>query len=193
MISYLRGNVIAKDEKSLIIDVGGVGYGVYAPLSFLLEAKEGQIVEVYTYVDMATREETISLYGFAAMEELSFFKQLIKISGVGPRSALAALSVARLQELKKAISAGDSSLLQKVSGIGKKTAERIIVELKDKVGVEDAAGGIGASGDRDVYDALAGLGYSVSDIRGALRKISPEAETIEEKVREVLRVLGGRK
>lgn len=191
MISYLKGTIYSKDDKSLIVSVGGVGYLVYATASLLMEVKQGEEVEVYTYLDFAAREETLSLYGFNTQEELEFFKQLIKISGVGPRSALAVLSVARLKELKGAIASGDSSLLQKVSGIGKKTAERVVMELRDKLGFEDIGDGAASQSDRDVYDALAGLGYSAGDVRGALRKISKDAETVEEKVKAVLKVLGG--
>lgn len=175
----------------MIVNVSGVGYLVYCPSSFLDTVAVGNNVELFTHLDLGMREETMSLYGFPTREELSFFQALIKISGVGPRSAMSALSIARLSELKKAIVAGDPTLLRMVSGIGKKTAERIVIELRDKLDIlADGISAPASADESDVYDALSGLGYSAGDIRDALRKIPPEASSTEEKIKAVLKSIG---
>ena len=190
MIAYLKGTVLGKDMTSLTIGVGGVGYAVHVPNILLSDAADGAEVEVYTYLSIASRDETMVLYGFSSREELGFFRQLIKISGVGPKSALGILSAAPLVDLVNAIAAGDSSLLRSVSGIGKKTAERVVVELRDKLGGSDV-GGVVSAGNAEVYDALAGLGYSAADIRTALQSVPKMAESVEDKIREALKILGG--
>jgi Holliday junction DNA helicase RuvA len=149
---------------------------------------------LHTYLDLATREETLDLYGFATADELAFFKELIKVSGVGPRSALGCLSVAKLDDLKRTIAQGDPKLLQKVAGIGKKIAERIVVELREKIGT--VPGGVRfplAGGDSDVVDALKGLGYREREVLEVLKGLPKEVEGSEARVKEVLKRLGKRR
>lgn len=191
MISYLAGKVRHRGDRSLVLEVGGVGYLVHVPDSLLYAAKEGDELEVFTH--LYVRETAMELYGLSSLAELDFFQQLISVSGVGPKSALGVLSVAKLEDIKAAILRGEPSFLTKVSGIGKKTAERLIVELRGKIakegdyGVSDAALG---SGDGDVIDALVGLGYKAADARDVARRIPEDAEGVEDRIREALKILG---
>jgi Holliday junction DNA helicase RuvA len=191
MIASLTGKVQSKTEKSSIIEVAGVGYEVFAPLVFLEKIKISSTTTVYTHLHV--REEAMELYGFPTPEELAFFKLLISVSGVGPKSAVAILSLASVSDLKKAISHGDASLLTKVSGIGKKTAERLIVELKTKVDVLDSTVGVTGVenlGDNQAIDGLVHLGYSVREAREALQAVDPELTAVKDRVRAALKMLG---
>ena len=141
---------------------------------------------MHTYV----REEALDLYGFTTPEELRFFEQLISISGVGPKSAMGVLSIAGLSDIKKAIIHGDPKLLQKVSSIGKKIAERIIIELKEKINVsEKEAGGISITDNIQLLEALQALGYKEAEIRRTIQLITPEAKDISDRIKEALRLL----
>lgn len=194
MISYIKGNVKSFNERAVLIVAGAVGYRVAVPIFVLEGMKEGSELELYCYTKLDTRNDTIDLYGFPTAEELRFFEQLLSISGVGPRSAMGALSVAKLADLKRTIAHGDPQLLQKVAGIGKKTAERIVIELKDKMG--ELVGGQlagGAPGDNDVVEALKGLGYREREVAEALKGLPKELEGSEARVREVLKRLGKRR
>ena len=134
MISYLSGKIVAKEGRYLLIVVNEtIGYRVY-PTNHILETTSfNQEIALYTYTYV--KEDALDLYGFPTLDELNFFEQLISISGVGPRGALGVLSIAPLADIKKAIIHGDPKLLQKVSSIGKKIAERIIIDLKEKISV----------------------------------------------------------
>jgi holliday junction DNA helicase RuvA len=181
MIGYLRGKIIQSDLKSLILDVNGVGYKVFSNAVSLDKNKE---VELYTY--LAVRETALDLYGFARKEELDFFELLLTVSGIGPKSAMGILSVASISTLKTAISTEDSSHLTKVSGIGKKNAEKIVLELKDKIGDYIFDGKL-ETHDGDAIEALKALGYSEKESREALKKVT--GDTTEEKVRSALKNL----
>lgn len=190
MIAYLKGQIKHKDERSVLVVSDNVGYRVFVPESTLLKVKLGEEIELYTHVHISSRDESVSIYGLPSVDEYAFFEQLISISGVGRRSALATLSVARVPELKGTIIQGDSSLLQKVAGIGKKTAERIVVELKDKIVVDDIVRDIGIQGsDGELILALEGLGYQLSDIREVIRLLPKDLETSEERVKAALKML----
>ena len=184
MISYLKGKIIKEDQKSVILDVSGVGYKIHTNMTSL-SVKKNQDVEFWTY--LAVRENALDLYGFANKEELSFFELLITVSGIGPKSAMGILTLASLSNLQHAISRGDVGHLTKVSGIGKKNAEKIVMELKDKV--ETVLDGLGQydSGDIDALEALKSLGYGEREAREALKKA--EGETTEKKVRSALKNL----
>ncbi len=185
MIGYLKGNIKAKTEKTLLIDVKGVGYSIFTTAALIQESKVGQEIEIYTHTYV--REDVLEIYGLASQEEIEFFKKLITISGVGPKSALGIFEVAKLEDLKKAIANGDASLLTKVSGIGKKTAELIVVKLKDKnIELTDTES-LGAAG--EAIDALMGLGYSAADARAALNQITPDITLTEDKVKAALKLL----
>lgn len=188
MISYLRGKIRHKNEKYIILDVNGVGYQVFVPFLILEKMKEGGEAELFT--SLCVRQETMELYGFSNLRELEFFQQLVAISGVGPKSALGVLSVGKLEDIKGAIVSESPNLLMRVSGIGKKTAERIIVELKSKIAKEGdygMAGKEGAGSDADIIDALIGLGYSAAQAREAVRQVPKETEETEERLREALK------
>ena len=189
MIGYLRGTLIHRDLKSALLDVHGVGYKVYTNTGSLdsnkNDSKDGaKEIEFFTY--LAVRENALDLYGFTTRDELDFFELLLTVSGIGPKSAMAILSVASVSTLKTAISTEDSSHLTKVSGIGKKNAEKIVLELKDKIGTYVFDGKI-ESHDSDAIEALKALGYSEKESREALKKVG--GETTEDKVRAALKNL----
>jgi Holliday junction DNA helicase RuvA len=135
------------------------------------------------------REDALDLYGFLNREELEFFEMLINVSGIGPRSALAILGIASIETLRKAIGTGDTSYLTKISGIGRKTAEKIVIELRDKMGKELGGGSLQV--ELDALEALKSLGYSQNEARETLKKVSPNTNT-NTKIKEALKILGGK-
>ncbi len=189
MIAYLKGTIQYKDDKGIIVVVNNIGYLVGVPESVLMVKNIGDSIELYTYQKIHSRDESFEMFGFQTPDDLSFFKQLIGISGVGPRSALGVLSIATLEELTKTITHGDPALLTKVAGIGKKTAERVVIELKDKLATYTSTSSTHSSIDKEVYEALEGLGYETSDVREALRELSDELTSSEEKIKAALKVL----
>jgi Holliday junction DNA helicase RuvA len=138
---------------------------------------------IHTHV----REDALDLFGFLERKELEFFEMLIGVSGIGPRSALAILGIASIETLRKAIGTGDTSYLTKISGIGRKTAEKIVLELRDKIGEEK--GGSSLQGELDALEALKSLGYSQNEARDALKKVPADTNT-NTKIREALKILG---
>ena len=196
MIGYINGTVQAVIGKTVTVDVGGIGYRVTIPEKNLKSiAKVGNAVKLYTHYQMNPRDGAVELYGFATPEELNFFELLTSISGIGPKSAQAILSSADLQQLQLGIFRGDDGYLTKVAGIGPKTAARLVLELKNKimaVAVDAKTGGeMGAEG--EAMEALTALGYSQPQARDAIKAVSVSATTSEEKIKEALRFLGGKK
>jgi Holliday junction DNA helicase RuvA len=188
MIGSIKGKIILKTEKFLIVETNGVGYKISVSPDVLSKAKKtGE--EISFWIHTHVREDTLDLYGFLERKELEFFEMLINVSGIGPRSALAILGIVSIETLRKAIGTGDTSYLTKISGIGKKTAEKIIIELRDKIGEEK--GGSSLQGELDALEALKSLGYSQSEAREALKKVSPDTNT-NTKIREALKILGGK-
>lgn len=188
MIGSIRGKIALKTDKFLIIDTGGVGYKVSASPSLLSKStKVGD--EISLWVHTHVKEDAIDLYGFEERKELEFFEMLISVSGIGPRSGLTILSVASIETLSKAISTSDTAYLTKISGIGRKTAEKIVIELRDKMGV--AQTGSSLQGELDALEALKSLGYSQNEAREALKKVSPDSN-INTKIKEALKFLGGK-
>lgn len=192
MIAYLEGKIIAKTGTYFILQTGGVGYQIFVGDNFLATITVGNIQN--TYIHHRVREDVSDLYGFSSLGDLELFELLLSVSGVGPKSALAVLSLAATNDIKEAIIRGDAGLLMKVSGIGKKTAERIVLELKNKVlkafsgdnlGGEESFSGLG-----EELDALLALGYSVSESRSALNKVGPELTSTASRVKAALRYLG---
>jgi Holliday junction DNA helicase RuvA len=176
-------------EGSALIDVGGVGYAVHvtAPtLARLIDGKKGVALFVHT----AVREDAIDLYGFETGEELVFFKQLTSVSGIGPKSALGILNLNEVSHLKRTIMQGDATALTRVHGIGKKSAERIVVELRDKVTSERGGTGKARGIDGEVVDALMALGYRVEEARAALKETDDAGEDVSERVAAALKYLG---
>lgn len=184
MIGYLKGTLIHQDLKSVILDVSGVGYKIHTNTA-LLDGKKEKYTEFWTY--LAVRENALDLYGFTSKEELHFFELLITVSGIGPKSAMGILSIATLQNLRHAITTGDVTHLIKVSGIGKKNAEKIVVELKDKLEGLSVDMSQAMHGDVDALEALKSLGYGEREAREALKKA--DGETTEAKVRFALKNL----
>ncbi len=198
MIARLRGKVLEAYPNRLVVDVQGVGYEVIVPLSTFdrLHAVEGLEVDLRTHLHI--RETAHTLYGFATEEERDVFLMLIdRVSGIGPAIAMAVLSGLPVSRFKTAVVAGDVVELSRIKGLGKKTAERIVLELKDKVGVTDtwqdaAAGQVSASA-ADAELALIALGYKQVDARKAVRKVldADAAAPTEALVRGALRTLQG--
>lgn len=186
MIAYLEGIVIRTDPQSIVLNVSGVGYRIFVSEQTKLCYHEGSDASVWIYTaqsDSATR-----LYGFRTPEELAFFELLITVSGIGPKTALGILNVASVNTIRQAVLENNTAHLTKVSGIGKKNAEKIVLELRDKVEkTEYAPNTPTLSGDEDVIDALLALGYSQREVRNALQKLSPDIEGTENKIREALK------
>ena len=180
MIARLRGRPVARTADGLVLDVNGVGYLVQATPS--AAAKGGDEITVETYLHV--REDALQLYGFADVAERELFVQLLGVNGVGPKVALAIVSGSRPGELRKAIVREDVARFQAIPGIGKKTAERIVLELKEKIVVDVAEAAPG--GDLTARDALVELGYSLVDAERALAEVD-DSLPVEEQVRHALR------
>ncbi|HET8581529.1 MAG TPA: Holliday junction branch migration protein RuvA [Candidatus Paceibacterota bacterium] len=186
MIGHLEGTIIATGTESVILSAGGVGYRIFVTPDALARAEEGSAAAFWTH--LAVRENALDLYGFAAKDELRFFELLLGVSGIGPKSALGVMSVATLETLRSAIASGDATHLTKVGGIGKKTAEKIVLELRDKVG--PAAASDADRADLDAMEALVAMGYSAGDAREALKRVPRDITGSNERLREALRGLG---
>lgn len=188
MISFLRGRIINKSLNYAIIETHDIGYQVFAGETLLNDLKIGAEIELYTHHQV--KEEASDLYGFKSLEDLELFELLLTVSGVGPKSALGVLSIASAGDIKEAIVRGDANLLTKVSGIGKKTAERLVLELKNKVirsgGATVTLNSAMASGG-DEIDALMSLGYSLSEARAALNLVDAGIADSAERVKAALK------
>lgn len=187
MIGSISGTIRFKDLHHLVVDVSGVGYKVFVQTDTALEAETGAPVFLWTH--LAVRENALDLYGFSEKEELDLFELLITVSGIGPKTALGILNVASPATLRQAVASEDTSYLTKVSGIGKKNAEKIVLELSGKLMVskEDKSENLRAEG--DVLEALISLGYSERDARDAVKKLSKEVEGTSERVKAALKLL----
>ncbi len=187
MISQINGEIVFKNEKTLIVDVNGVGYKVFATTDLLNTTKPGDKTRIWTY--LAVRENALDLYGFKNKEELDFFELLNTISGVGPKTAIGILNVASVPSLRKAISSGETAHLTKVSGLGKKMADKIVLELKGKIGsLEETISGM--KEEIDALEALKALGYSHRDAREALQEISKDIKETGARIKAALKHLG---
>ena len=185
MISRLRGTPAGRTADGLVVDVGGVGYLVSTTPSVLRRAEGAAEVTVETYLHV--REDALQLYGFADAGERALFVQLLGVSGIGPKVALAVVSSAAPDELRRAIALRDSARFQAIPGIGKKTAERIVLELEGSIGDSPAvAEAGGAPRELVARDALVELGYSLVEAEQALANVDPDL-SVEERVREALR------
>lgn len=183
MIIHLKGTILDKNEKFLVLEINRIGYKIFATTETIEGGAQGQ--DRSLWIHHVVREDAEDLFGFNTKDELQFFELLIGISGIGPRTALGILNVTTISALKKAVSSGDTSHLTKVSGIGKKNADKIVLELKGKFdGEENTTHG---SGDVDVIEALQSLGYSQNDARKTLKEI--EGGTTQEKIKQALKIL----
>lgn len=193
MIASVRGMLAAKGNDHVIVEVGGIGLKVFAPASLL--SKLGNIgQEVALSTHLVVRENDLALYGFASPEELRLFELLLRVSGVGPRTALNIMSFVSPETLKEAISRGDAAALGRIPGIGKKTAERLVLDLRGKFGAEFSQSATGFAGltaaEAEVIAALTSLGYSVMEAQRAVRALPNEKLELEEQIRLALQYLG---
>lgn len=188
MIGHITGEVLEKDERAAIINVGGVGYVVSSTPIVLAQMELGGVISLWTH--LSVREDALDLYGFLGKDELSLFRLLIGISGIGPKSALNILSLADIKTIARAISGNDSSYLTKVSGIGKKLAEKIVLELRDKIGnlKEEEV----PHAESEALLALEALGYAPRDTREIVRALARESDSSQEIIRRALQTLGGK-
>ncbi|MFH1430171.1 MAG: Holliday junction branch migration protein RuvA [Candidatus Uhrbacteria bacterium] len=190
MIAFLRGVIRAKLKDSCIVELHDVGYRVIVPRPLLERLSIDDCVELYTHE--VVREDRRELFGCASQDELALFHQLISVSGVGPKGALGVLALGAPQEIRNAIAREDAAYLSKVVGVGRKTAERVVVELKSKMQemAPDVLPGSYGTSDADVMDALVQLGYKIAEVREVVRRLPVEAGTTEEKLKVALQQLG---
>ena len=181
MIAAVRGRILARGPDHVVVETGGVGYKVFVP-------RHPAGDEVLLHTHQVVREDGQSLYGFESREELALFELLIGVSGVGPKAGLAILSVARPVDVAAAIAAGDAAALAKAPGVGKKTAERLIVDLRSKVGRVSAASLDGGAEGDEVVAALRSLGYTAAEAQTALRGVpAAGSASTEERLAAALR------
>ncbi len=191
MIASLSGRVAHIDESGLTLEISGVGLRVSVPLPLLQEAQVGQSLFVHTY--LVVRENELSLYGFPSLEARQLFTLLLSVDRVGPRLALAILSKLSPGALRSAVLGADSSVIARVPGVGAKTAQKILLQLADKVqpGEGDAVAWERQTSDSDLLAALTGLGYSLVEAQTALQSLPEEApDDLEEKLKLALRYFG---
>ena len=194
MIGFLRGRLAARHPPQLLVDVGGVGYEVEAPMSTFY-GLPGVGAEVQLFTHLVVREDAHVLFGFGTERERSLFRELIKVSGVGPRIALAILSGVTVDEFHRCVEGQDVASLVRVPGIGRKTAERLVIEMRDRLkGLTGPAfvTGSGPSGgpggaQAEAYAALVALGYKPPEVTRLLQKVDPAVTSTEELIRHALR------
>ncbi len=185
----LSGKVAEKLAELVVIDVHGVGYGLFVTAEDHGKLKIGEQAKVYVYEHI--RENTHDLFGFTAEDTRFLFQQLIDVNGVGPKMALNILSVGNSSEVRAAIASGDVKFIQAASGIGKKVAERVVVDLKDKVGLKSSADAVFTSGDAvssdEAVQALVALGYTTTDAVASLKQVDPNLSA-DQRVKQALKV-----
>ena len=186
MIAQLTGTLLIKEPGGLVVQVGGVGYLVTVPVSTLTDLPEtGSEVTLHTH--QYVREDVLALYGFATTAERRLFTQLLGVSGIGPKVALAILSLSAPGDIRAAIAAGDSAFLASVPGIGKKTAERVVVDLQDKMEMVTSEGA--PRGQDEAVEALVSLGYSNAEARKAVSTVAAGADSTEAVIKAALKEL----
>ena len=198
MIAYLRGTVLVKQAGQIILETGGVGYELAVPLSVLERVHEGQ--EAALFVHHAVRDDGHYLYGFHTLEQRSWFRELIRVSGIGPKIALLILSGFDVEMLAQTVRAQDSAALVKLPGVGKKTAERLLVELNDRVGRLPTAGGATAGGAGqgsilrpasarlDAEEALVALGYKPAEAAQLIERVGDDDADTDTLIRRALQL-----
>lgn len=192
MIGSLRGRLAAKQAPGIIIECGGVGYEVETPMSTFLELPTvGE--ELFIHTHLLVREDAQLLYGFATMDERHLFRTLLKVSGVGAKMGLAILSAMTVADFERYVQLEDSAMLVKIPGVGKKTAERLIIEMRDKIdkqpGAANVPGATRVSGDArsEAVDALVSLGYKPTEVKRLLAQIDVKDQSAEDIIRLALR------
>ncbi len=199
MISYIRGELAALEKDKVVVDVGGVGYGIYMPgQAMALLPPTGSEVKIHTYLNV--REDAMQLFGFLTRDDLEIFKLLIGVSGIGPKGGLSILSKLSPDDLRYAVLAGDVKAISSAPGIGKKTAEKLIIELKDKLDIADildhAIGNDAAPAAQsdstvqsEAVQALVALGYGSTESLRAVKQVALENPTVEDLLKEALKKL----
>jgi Holliday junction DNA helicase RuvA len=203
VIANLRGRLTAVQENALVVEVGGIGFRVHVPENFAAQCGPGGSIPLTStlvlYTHLHVREDELSLYGCASEDEVQLFKQLLSVSGVGPKVGLAMLSRLSADEIRVAIASEQADVLSSVPGIGARTAKKIILDLKDKVKVPDElALSLGQAPeaapfrqeDEEVIGALTTLGYSVVEAQTALQNVPVDVRGVEERLRAALAYLG---
>ena len=185
MIGKLTGQVVLARKNYIILDVVGVGYKVFLNEVNVGKISQKQTAEVFIFTHV--REDQISLFGFLSLEELEMFELLNSVSGIGPKAAMNILNIAEPRTIKSAILNKESSILTKVSGVGKKTAERVILELQNKVEDLPETERAEAGGQQEVIEVLMTMGYSAFEAREAVKMIPKEVEDVSEKIKLALR------
>jgi Holliday junction DNA helicase RuvA len=190
MIATLEGKIAQKINDLVVIECGGVGYGVSVTFEDFGALNSGEETKLYIYEHI--REASHDLFGFRNLQTKVLFEQLLSVNGVGPKMALSIMSVANSGEVRRAIAAGDTKFISQASGVGKRVAERVVVDLKDKVGLtsdENATDFLTTSADPsdEALQALVSLGYSVQDAAEALKSVDEKLST-EERVKQALKV-----
>lgn len=195
MISYIRGELVSAGEDKIIVEAGGIGYGIFMPSKTIgLLPAAGNEVKIHTYLNV--REDAMQLFGFLTRDDLEVFRLLITVSGIGPKGGLAVLGTLTADELRFAVMSGDAKAITAAPGIGKKTAERLIIELKDKLKLEDMlereenfpdTGMISEDARTEAVQALVALGYNSAESLRAVRSVNLENATAEEVLKEALK------
>lgn len=192
MIATLRGEVTQIEETALIIEVGGVGMRVFAPAPLRAKLKAGEAAFLFTH--LVVREDALTLYGFESQADRDLFNLLLGVDGVGPKVALSVLSTMTLDAIQRAVFADEPEVLSRVPGVGKKTAQKMALHLKDKLKPGDALSQVAAMSDADaeVLAALTALGYSVVEAQAAIQAIPKDAaKDVEERLRVALQYFTG--
>ena len=190
MIARISGSIVDIADKAIVVDVDGVGYQIYVSTTMMADIVNKKMTEIALWTHLAVRENSMELFGFPDRDEKYFFEMLIDISGIGPRSALSIISIAPIETLKRAIGSGDTSYLTKISGIGRKTAEKIVIELRDKLSALGHKSDVGEHKvELDALEALKSLGYSQNEARDALKDMPKEITGTSEKVKHALKLL----
>lgn len=202
MISYVRGELASVEPDKAVVDVGGVGYGVFMPQQALsMLPSPGSELKLYTYLNV--KEDAMQLFGFLTKDDLEIFKLVIGVSGIGPKGGLNILSCMTPDDLRFAIMSGDAKAISAAPGIGKKTAEKLILELRDKVDIETVlehaahgndtvqvtSGAAESSMQAEAVQALTALGYGNAESLRAVKKTSPDCQTVEDILKEALKYL----
>lgn len=191
MISYIKGIIEEVEEDKVIIDNNGIGYGIFMPQSSLELIGPGEELKIYTYLNV--KEDAMQIYGFLSKEELNLFKKLIGVSGVGPKGGLSIITACPGDSLQMAIISGDAKAISKAQGIGAKTAQRIIIELKDKIDLEEviftnSGEAVADAGVKsDAIEALIALGYSRTSAFNAVNKVDKITDDVEELLKLALK------
>ncbi|HNY18874.1 MAG TPA: Holliday junction branch migration protein RuvA [Flexilinea sp.] len=191
MISYLEGTVIEKESDSITVMVNGIGLKVYVPQSLLGIAEKGK--EILLHTQLIVREDLLALYGFETKEEVEYFSLLMGVSGIGPRLALGILSTVGVDTVRRAVIQDQPDFLSRVPGVGKKTAQKVVLYLQGKISdsFENATLSNLHSADLEAIEALTALGYSLVQAQTAVQSVSKDTpDTVEDKIRAALQSLG---